>query len=300
LIPFPEAKRVIYKTNPIVELICEFRFPRILKINENEPVEFQERIRTKYPINKITSGHQGQVTIEMSNNTVDAPLPRFSHSEEKIKNHQFFSADNTLMVNLNSTSLSIATQKYEKWEKFSPQINEVLGIFVDIYKPAFYERIGLKYVDAIQKSKLNLNNKTPWGKLVKPHTAGYFANKELAQFVKNYMSTVEIDIDEGAVAQIRTFLAHVTDMKKTIPVGPSEIAFIIISDLFFLRKDLENAAKSVDYLHSVAYRLLRSIITDKLHNAMGLQKYDNTNTTAKNVYRRIRTKYAVYKNQHKF
>jgi len=259
--PFPKVDRVVYKTNPINELICEFRFPRILSINEKDPVEFQEKIRSEYPIYKLVIGHQVQGTIEVPANSMDAPTSRVFQSE-KIKNHQFYSVDNDLRVNLNSTSFSISTKKYERWESFLPKISELLTIFTDIYKPAFYERIGLKYVDVFQRSKLNLSPETKWGELIQPQAAGYFAEQELTQFIRNYTSSVEIDIGNSAIAQIQTFLGETADAQK-------ERVFIIVSDLFYLRKKLVEADESLVYLHSVAYRILRSIITEKLHNAMG-------------------------------
>jgi len=266
-IPFPEVDRVIYKNNPIVELICEFRFPRILSINEKAPVEFQEKIRSSYPIYKVAIGHQGQVTIEMPANSVDAPTTRLSQSE-KIKNYQFYSADRNWRINLTSTSFSVSTQKYERWEEFLPKIDELLKVFEDTYKPAFYERIGLKYVDAFQKSKLNFDNTVNWGELIEPQAVGYFAEHKLTPFIKNYVSTVEIDIGDGALAQIQTFLAETNNVKKDKSVRQPETVFIIASDLFYFRKELEDTKTALEYLHSVAYRLLRSIITKKLHDAM--------------------------------
>ena len=39
-----QNKRVKYQEAPLVEVICQLRFPTILSINANEPVEFQEAI----------------------------------------------------------------------------------------------------------------------------------------------------------------------------------------------------------------------------------------------------------------
>ena len=37
----PEAEWVIYETNPLHEVICQVRFPRILKLETETPIEFQ-------------------------------------------------------------------------------------------------------------------------------------------------------------------------------------------------------------------------------------------------------------------
>ncbi|HQU44113.1 MAG TPA: TIGR04255 family protein, partial [Pirellulales bacterium] len=47
--PLPEFPRVIYGKNPLEVVICQLRFPPILRIGAELPAEFQERIRKDYP-----------------------------------------------------------------------------------------------------------------------------------------------------------------------------------------------------------------------------------------------------------
>jgi uncharacterized protein (TIGR04255 family) len=264
-IPFPEVKRVIYKKNPIDELTCEFRFPKIFCINEKDPVEFQEEIRKEYPIYKPVIGQQKQFSIDMASDPINIPTSRI-HSE-KVKKHIFFSKDELWAVQLTSTSFSVSTRKYERWEDFLVHIQAPMKTFIDVYKPAFYERIGLKYVDVFQRSKLGLQN-VDWGEMLQPFAVGYFANPALSSAVKNFNSLVEIDIGNSAIAQINTFLAQVGDIKNGKPVSETELAIVAISNLFFTKKELNEAKESLEYLHSVAYRLIRTMITEKLHLAM--------------------------------
>ena len=51
--PFPNSPRVIYKKNPLAEVVCALQFPPILKIELGTPAEFQERIRFDYPLYKL-------------------------------------------------------------------------------------------------------------------------------------------------------------------------------------------------------------------------------------------------------
>ena len=44
-----KCKRVRYKNSPLLEVIFQLRFPTILTINANPPVEFQEKIRNEFP-----------------------------------------------------------------------------------------------------------------------------------------------------------------------------------------------------------------------------------------------------------
>ena len=41
---FSNDERVIYAKRQLVEVICQLRFPEILKIDVSEPADFQERI----------------------------------------------------------------------------------------------------------------------------------------------------------------------------------------------------------------------------------------------------------------
>ena len=50
IMPFPESKRVVYQQNPLVEVICQIRFPTILQIGSEEPTAFQNSVRAEYPL----------------------------------------------------------------------------------------------------------------------------------------------------------------------------------------------------------------------------------------------------------
>ena len=48
--PFPEtSQKIIYKKNPLDRVICQLRFPPILKIDTELPDKFQESIRNDFP-----------------------------------------------------------------------------------------------------------------------------------------------------------------------------------------------------------------------------------------------------------
>jgi uncharacterized protein (TIGR04255 family) len=46
---FPASQRVKHIRNPLMEVICQVRFPKILRIDAEVPVNFQEEIRSEYP-----------------------------------------------------------------------------------------------------------------------------------------------------------------------------------------------------------------------------------------------------------
>src|SRR5713226_162290 len=48
--PFPDSQRVIYDRNPLEEVVCQVKFPPILKIDSAAPAAFQDEIRGTYPL----------------------------------------------------------------------------------------------------------------------------------------------------------------------------------------------------------------------------------------------------------
>ena len=49
---FPESPRAIFKKKPTEKVICQLRFPTLLRLDSESPAQFQERIRVKYPLLK--------------------------------------------------------------------------------------------------------------------------------------------------------------------------------------------------------------------------------------------------------
>lgn len=47
---FPEVPRVFYEISPLDEVICQFKFPPILRIEADLPAAFQEQVRGEFPL----------------------------------------------------------------------------------------------------------------------------------------------------------------------------------------------------------------------------------------------------------
>lgn len=267
--PFPDVERVIYKNNPLIEVVCQLRFPRILSINETAPATFQDHIRQEYPVFNTMIEQQQQLALEAESFSI----PRVIQTEAN-KNYRFSSEDGAWHVNLTSTFLSLSTSQYTRWEEFFGKLSKPIHALLEIYKPAFYERIGLRYVDAFTKSKLGLGD-VDWSELINPFALGFLSNNEIKDEIRSYSSVAELDIGDKAIAQIRTVLGFVgtTDplnyFNHSANQTHSELSLIIDSDMFYLKKSLDESDSSLEYLHSVSSKLIRAIITEKLHNSMG-------------------------------
>ena len=263
--PFVSVERAIYGKNPLIDVVCQLRFPRILSINETAPAAFQDYIRQEYPVFNVAVEQQQQFAFNADGTFV----PSLIQSESN-KNYCFSSADNAWTVNLTSTFLSMSTSKYSRWEEFYHKMSKPIAALSEIYKPAFYERVGLRYVDVITKSELGLTEAS-WGELIEPFALGFLSNDEIKDDIKNYSSVVEMDIGDSAFARIGTTIGFVE------PLGPltlqtqtmqNEQTLIIDSDLYYFRKELNELEQSLEYLHNISTKIIRAIIKDKLHVAM--------------------------------
>ncbi|MGD1007689.1 MAG: TIGR04255 family protein, partial [Ignavibacteriaceae bacterium] len=159
--------RSIYKINPLMTVVCQFRFPPILTIDTEVPSKFQEKIRTKFPQYSEVPGFAQQL-VPMSFPNINNP-PLFG--QPSIKNHQFLSSDNDLVVNLTRTFITLQTSKYKSWEPFIENFKFILSSLVETYRPAYFTRIGLRYINLLNRSKLGLAN-TRWKELIQPAYLG--------------------------------------------------------------------------------------------------------------------------------
>lgn len=255
---FSNEERCIYRSNQLQEVICQLRFPEILAIGANIPVAFQEAIRDEYPqysarkevpAPKIT-GTPGNLQLENSPATV---------------NYQFSSADGIWRVNLTSKFISIACTRYTSWEDFAARLDKPLAAFIKLYKPAYFERVGLRYVNFISKKALELEG-TPFKDLISSCYLGILSEEDVAEAAASRCSVdVEMAIRGGCKAKIHAGPGLV----KKNGVQDPEVKFIFDQDLFLPGKLPVNlSAGALQTLHGQAFSIFRGAITDTLHDAM--------------------------------
>ena len=165
---FSREERCIYRCSQLAEVICQLRFPEILSIGTTVPDKFQEAIRGEFPryskrqeipAPKL-AGTPGNLTVQKQEPTV---------------NHQFMSADGCWRVNLTSKFISLACTGYTCWEDFAGKLDKPLAAFIRLYKPAYFERVGLRYVNFFSRNQLGLSA-TPFRELIESCWLGPMAD----------------------------------------------------------------------------------------------------------------------------
>lgn len=255
---FSSKARQIYRKNQLAEVICQLRFPEILSINNNVPADFQELIRDAYPIySSSVETPAPKLTGAPGNLQVQNGLP--------INNYQFASADGFWRVNLTSKFISLSCTNYKNWETFAKSLDKPLAAFIKIYKPAFFERIGLRYLNFFSREALGIED-IPYRKLISPSYLGIL-NEDALQEKSTLRSSVDAEVVIGGGCHAKIHAGP--GLVKQNGQQQKEVKFIFDQDLFMNGNIPVNvSAGALETLHSQAYPIFRSAITDELHNAM--------------------------------
>lgn len=261
---FASEDRYRYMSPTVIETICQLRFPAILSIGAQEPAAFQERIRGDYPRYSLQRDQPAPrvVNANTPNPTVEPQKP--------INNYTFLSEDNRWKVNLTSGFIALSTVGYTRWEDFAGRLDKVLAEFIEIYHPAFFERIGLRYVNAVSRQRLHLEE-SDWADLIQPAWLGVMAEPDVEEKgLTKCAVDVEMALEEPCRAKIHAGLGLLGDGKRD-----PEVKFILDNDLSASGNiPLAQVADRLQTLHGYADRIFRGAITSELHTAMGPEPID--------------------------
>lgn len=247
-------KRVRYVKSPLKEVIFQLRYPTILSINSRQPVVFQDKIRDIYPFFEEQLEEVGNVMVNPQLNV--ATMKKTAEN----KNYAFISKDKKTKINLTPSFISISTKEYTQWEDFKKQIEFVIPLFENEYQPSFYTRVGLRYIDVIIRSELNLNEKH-WTELIQPHVLG-LVTQEIENGIKSYFSEMEYETKEEQVLSKAHFeLVHINNQR--------ELSLLIDCDYYILEITNLNEMKSkAEKLHTASSQFIQTAIMPVLHQAM--------------------------------
>ena len=256
--PFPERKRIIYKKNPLERVICQLRFPPILKIETEIPAAFQEKIRRDFPNFLEKSEWKVEVPLSVPGQLASEMPGQLLQSAGK--NFEFSSENEEWNVNLTRTFIALTSLKYTRWEKFKEKLSIPITAFLEIYSPDYFSRLGLRYIDIIKRSDLGLDG-VSWNELLQPYILGLLATQDVGPNVEGYESKNEIHLEDGK--------STVRIITKLVEMDKGEVCFVIDSDFFTTtRIETNEAISKLDYFNTRGSRLLQWCITERLHNAM--------------------------------
>lgn len=151
----PASEHKVFERNPLVAVVVELRFHPILQV-PNRVADFQDRVRTRFP------GYQ-----ELARQVVTmGPLVPVELRPEKLFN--FHKADESATLTLSTGSLVLESRRHEHREAFISEARIGIEALEGVYGPIAPVRLGLRYVDAIDKRKIeqDLGRPTSWTELI--------------------------------------------------------------------------------------------------------------------------------------
>lgn len=156
---FPAVEDVRLGRSPLKEVICQVRFPAILRIVQEQPVEFQERVRSRFPELKYQKG----LVLE----STPFQAEKLTTRQEPVV-FRFSSADGHTTVSLSAGFYAISTSAYTRWPDFADALEIVTEAVDELYKPSYAQRIGLRYVNHLTFANTGTRSiKALWG-VVRP------------------------------------------------------------------------------------------------------------------------------------
>ncbi|HSW41044.1 MAG TPA: TIGR04255 family protein [Patescibacteria group bacterium] len=265
--PFPESARVLYSHNPLVEVISQVRFPPILRIEADPPADFQDAVRASFPV--LTESAAGSTAFglppEFAGQVPAEVLQQLAAFrlgvQPSTRTYTFKSDDDRWSMTLGRDALSLTAARYERWEEFRDRLLIGLRAMIDLYRPAFFSRVGLRYQDVICRSELGLAD-VPWSDLLASHIAGELAAEPIVDDV--FVAARQLGArlpDVGGQLLLRHGL--------TLKESTNEVCFLIDADFYTAeRTEVADVERALDGFHGQAGRLFRWCIQPRLHEAL--------------------------------
>lgn len=257
---FSQEERCIYANNQLMEVICQLRFPTILAVEAREPVDFQEAVRDVFPRYQV---RQEQLPPKMTQ--IPGQPPKVE-PQKPVTNHQFATQDGAYRINLTQNFISLTSSRYTRWEEFARMMDKPLASFIKTYSPAYFERVGLRYLNAFSRQKLGLEE-CGWKDLLQPQYLGVLAFDDLQE--QSYTRCTQ-DVEAAIPGGCRMKL-HVGPgmIRRGQDDSDKEAKLIFDLDVFMSGNVPVNlAAGSMQTVHAQADSIFRGAITETLHDAM--------------------------------
>jgi len=160
MICFPKREDVRLGRAPLAEVICQVRFPPVLRIADEHPVAFQERIRTQFPQLDV---EQRVMILRM------APLgtePPSAKPEPRV--FRFRSSEGNTVVSLAANFYALSTTSYTHWADFLNLLKLVNQAACDVYDLPYAVRVGLRYINRLTFGNTGTSSATELWEILRP------------------------------------------------------------------------------------------------------------------------------------
>lgn len=232
---FHRTRRVRYRNNPLEQVVAQVRFSPVLKLLDESPSAFQEAVIAEFPVVQMTE------TLAVSFSPISGGQ---SEHSRRVSAYLFSTTDGRYAVEVKAESLTLTTTHYEGWEEFWGRYERVFSVFAALYPVSQINRIGLRYVDIIDREANGLAD-VPWPELICPELLGPMSDKQIpAQDVLAAQALYVLALDDGAAVSLRGGFGLRQDNQAPGILNYPRQVFVIDSDFHAPREGHELALSS--------------------------------------------------------
>lgn len=252
VLALPARDRSFYAAAPLVEVICQVRFPKLLALESGLPVSFQDAVASEYPILETRSA-------------ITMPFPGVLDRDElplalRGSAYDFFDETRETKITLASDFIAVTTARYQKWEDFRARIRKALEVLLDAYEVRLILRSGLRYQNVIRPASLGLEG-VPASDLLIAELLGPAST--MGDKLREHQSTTIFDLDNGSAANLGVAITSEGEPKQPV--------YVVDCDVFNdnqIKADLDGTLELLESLHGHASHLFRWCIREALHGAL--------------------------------
>ena len=251
---FPESDRVAYAKAPLAQVVCQLSFPHLLAIGSQPPVSFQECIRQFFPILE-----RGVVMPPLEH--LPPEVVNMFRSQAASGPYQFLSEDRTQTLTLMPDAMTFAVNIYTGWPDFYEALAPAIAALATVYRPSFFNRIGLRYVNAINREELGLGQRS-WSDLLRSELLNQMIFPDFEDRVESVGTQIQLGFPEN---EISISLRH----GYGLVTGKPGISYLVDFDYYKDTKtEVSNVENYLRYFNRISGSAFRWCILDALHDAM--------------------------------
>lgn len=253
VLPDPDEARL--ENSPLRLVVCQVRHSRTVGVSDaGLVVEIQRRIGEQYP---DASPYEQQEVIFTA-----GPGGANANTRQGQQGWQFKSEDGTWTLTLQTDFFSIETSDYHDWTDFRERFEALLGGVAQVYSPKLEQRIGLRYVDEIERPDLSTPHE--WRGSIADDILGPVADPALGPAVRVAQQVLELEGPGGT----RGLLRHSCE---PFPGSKPGSVYRLDHDCFRQRSrpfDVAEVLGTVDELHRLALQLFQRAITPAMYASL--------------------------------
>jgi len=191
---FPHQPDVQLENSPLAEVVCQVRFPLILRIASEDPSEFQERVRDEFPSLEV---EQGLVIRAPGAGAQNPPT-----AELQPGTYRFRTADEGTTISLAADFYAVSTTRYRNWEGFARYLRLTADTMQDVYRPGYSTRIGVRYINRLTPANTGCQTVAELCELLRPELTSHSRSESWTKVAE--MRSRLLLVDDGAKLTLST------------------------------------------------------------------------------------------------